>query len=80
VAISADPLGMVPPPLTDFLLPGEVREPLSIKATLGFLNRTRRAKLRFEPGFIDAVERHLKTVGGIVPPRTPDRQLSLLAA
>jgi DNA (cytosine-5)-methyltransferase 1 len=32
--------------------------PLSLKATLGFLGRTRRAKLRFEPGFIAAVERH----------------------
>jgi DNA (cytosine-5)-methyltransferase 1 len=35
-------------------------KPLSIKATSGFLERTRRAKLRFPAGFIRALERHLK--------------------
>jgi DNA (cytosine-5)-methyltransferase 1 len=56
---------------------------LSIKATAGFLSRTRRAKLRFEPGFIHAVERHLLAMGGTVPlhvPRPGSAQLELLAA
>ena len=57
VRISADPLGLEPPPLTTFLQwPGTL---LSEKATAGFLGRARTAKLRFHPGFLDAVERHL---------------------
>src|SRR5262249_667947 len=36
--------------------------PLSAKATRGFLSRTRTAKLRFQDGFIEAVERHLEAV------------------
>jgi DNA (cytosine-5)-methyltransferase 1 len=36
--------------------------PLSAKATGGFLSRTRTAKLRFPPGFIRAIERHLEMV------------------
>lgn len=63
VDIGVDPVGRRPPPLADFL---RFDEPvlLSAKATAGFLGRTRRARLRFEPGFIDAVERHLTAVGG----------------
>ena len=34
--------------------------PLSLKATSGFLRRTEVAKLRFPPGFIDAVQAHLE--------------------
>ena len=57
VEISADPLGRAPKPLASFLrYPGA---PLSIRATNGFLARTRTAKLRFAPGFIEAVENHL---------------------
>jgi len=37
-------------------------EPLSRRATAGFLSRTRRAKLRFPPGFLEAVEAHLHDV------------------
>jgi DNA (cytosine-5)-methyltransferase 1 len=37
-------------------------QPLSAKATAGFLERADRAKLRFEPGFKDALRRHLRTV------------------
>lgn len=34
-------------------------EPLSAKATAGFLSRARSGSLRFPPGFLDEVERHL---------------------
>lgn len=36
--------------------------PLSLKATSGFLRRTEVAKLRFPPGFIQAVQAHLKSL------------------
>jgi DNA (cytosine-5)-methyltransferase 1 len=81
VEIGPDPVGMRPPALTDFLTDRQGQQLLSAKATLGFLARTRRAKLRFAPGFIDAVERHLLAMGGTVPARTRDeRQLELIAA
>lgn len=34
-------------------------EPLSPRATAGFLSRARKSSLRFPPGFLDAVQRHL---------------------
>lgn len=74
VVIGTDPLGIAPPPLLRFLSDTADQELLSLKATAGFLSRTRRAKLRFAPGFIDAVERHLKAMGASAP------QLELLAA
>lgn len=80
VAISSDPLGIRPPALTAFLKDDSGQQALSLKATLGFLLRTRRAKLRFESGFIDAVEKHLVSMGGSVPPRATDPQFELLAA
>jgi DNA (cytosine-5)-methyltransferase 1 len=80
VRISPDPIGHTPAPLTDFLQDHEGQQLLSLRATLGFLNRTRRAKLRFEPGFIEAVERHLVNMGGVVPARQERKQLELLAA
>lgn len=43
--------------------------PLSVRATSGFLRRTEVAKLRFPPGFIEAVQAHLETV-------LPERQIS----
>lgn len=58
VRISADPLGIRPRALATFL-EGPL-EPLSSKATAGFYSRTARAKLRFEPGFIDAIKAHLQ--------------------
>lgn len=79
VRIGTDPLGIRPPPLAEFMTDRDGQVPLSLKATLGFLSRTRRAKLRFEPGFIDAIERHLVRMGGAVP-EPVDRQLELLAA
>jgi DNA (cytosine-5)-methyltransferase 1 len=82
VSISTDPLGVRPRSLADFLQDSAGQQLLSCKATLGFLNRTRRAKLRFEPGFIEAVEKHLVAMGGEVPPRavSANGQLELIAA
>ena len=76
-----DPIGFRPPPLVDFL---RLDEPvlLSAKATTGFLGRTRRARLRFEPGFIQSVERHLLAVGGSLAnvPTPAQAELDLIAA
>jgi DNA (cytosine-5)-methyltransferase 1 len=81
VAIGTDPLGIAPPPLSHFMAEPSAQELLSLKATAGFLGRTRRAKLRFAPGFITAVERHLVAMGGKVAAVTPaSPQLELLAA
>lgn len=80
VHISTDPLGLRPPPLIDFLQDSEGQKPLSLKATLGFLGRTRRARLKFQPGFIEAVERHARRMGGSIPPRRMEPQLELLEA
>jgi DNA (cytosine-5)-methyltransferase 1 len=65
VGMSADPLGIRPPPLAEFVKGPLV--PLSLKATLGFYSRTRRAKLRFDDSFIDAVRAHLVRMGGDAP-------------
>jgi DNA (cytosine-5)-methyltransferase 1 len=78
VSISTDPLGPRPPPLMDFLQDAEGQQPLSLKATLGFLSRTRRARLKFQPGFIEAVERHAIRMGARLPPRPASAQLDLL--
>lgn len=80
VDIGTDPLGKRPPALLEFLEDHERAQPLSAKATRGFLSRTRRARLRFEPGFIEAVERHLIRMGGEIPPRDAPRQFDLLVA
>jgi DNA (cytosine-5)-methyltransferase 1 len=37
-------------------------QPLSARATAGFLSRTRKSSLRFAPGFLEAVRRHLERV------------------
>ena len=62
VRIGTDPIGVAPASLTSFLQDRVGQMPLSLKATLGFLSRTRRAKLRFQPGFIQAVERHAQVM------------------
>jgi DNA (cytosine-5)-methyltransferase 1 len=80
VQISTDPFGVAPPPLERFMREGEPKELLSAKATAGFLGRTRRAKLRFEPGFIASVEKHLAAMGGVPPVPEPSPQFELLAA
>jgi len=80
VNVSTDPLGLQPPSLAAFMTDTSGQQLLSAKATLGFLSRTRRAKLRFEPGFIAAVERHLVRMGGTPPAAARSAQLDLLAA
>jgi DNA (cytosine-5)-methyltransferase 1 len=57
-----DPVGQKPPHLADFL--EHEGSLLSPRATKGFLERTYVAKLRFAPGFIEAVQAHLRFVGG----------------
>lgn len=57
VRIGLDPLGVRPQHLQAFLKhPGDL---LSERATEGFYSRTQRAKLRFQPGFIEAIREHL---------------------
>lgn len=81
VAVSTDPLGSMPPPLMQYLDTASQRDLLSVKATLGFLSRTYRSKLRFEDGFIEAVEKHLLAMGGALPSRPrPSSEFDLLAA
>ena len=58
VEISSDPLGRRAPHLLDVM--GDDFELLSEKATNGFYSRTRVAKLKFVPGFLDAVAAHLE--------------------
>lgn len=67
VNISTDPVGLRPPHLADFVK-GPL-DPLSLKAASGFLGRTRRAKLRFESAFIQAIEEHVAGLGGEIPPK-----------
>lgn len=57
VDISTDPLGIRGPQLTNVM--GNDFTLLSERATAGFLSRTQRATLKFQPGFIDAVRGHL---------------------
>ncbi len=76
--VSLDPLGIRPASLTAFLQhPGD---PLSLKAASGFLNRTRRAKLRFDPSFIQAVEAYVTALGGVIPPMRGNMGLPLTPA
>lgn len=56
--VSAWPVRRRSEPLASFLR--HPTEPLSVKATAGFLSRARTGSLRFPPGFLDAVERHLE--------------------
>lgn len=63
VDISPDPVGLRSPAL-DQVIGGDYTL-LSRRATSGFLERTRRATLRFAPGFIDAVEKHLEVVAAL---------------
>lgn len=61
-AVSTFPRLVQGPPLTDFLR--HAAEPLSARATAGFLARARRASLRFPEGFLDALEDHLQRMEG----------------
>ncbi len=51
------PVWLPRPSLVDFL--EHPTKPLSPRATAGFLRRTRKGSLRFQDGFIDAVQAHL---------------------
>lgn len=65
VEIGAFPVWRARPPLAEFLAhPGK---PLSARATAGFLARARASRLRFEPGFLDRLERHLAVMRGGLP-------------
>lgn len=58
--VSAWPLRKERPSLEQFLrFP---TTPLSERATAGFLERTKRARLNFPPGFLEAVGRHLASI------------------
>lgn len=48
-------------------------KPLSAKATSGFLRRAREGRLRFMPGFLEDVERHLRSVDGTADRWTLER-------
>jgi DNA (cytosine-5)-methyltransferase 1 len=57
VDIGSFPVWRERPPLAEFLeFDGK---PLSVRATRGFLSRTYRSTLRFVPGFLDRMRRHL---------------------
>lgn len=60
--ISKWPVRVPAEPLADFLR--HAVTPLSEKATRGFLERARRATLRFPDGFLAVLESHLATVSG----------------
>lgn len=47
--------------------------PLSLKATAGFLHRTKKAKLKFPPGFIKTIEAHLARMVQVHPPTKAKR-------
>lgn len=80
VRIGCDPLGIRSPDLVEFLQDKEGQQLLSLKATLGFLGRTQRAKLRFEPGFIEAVRRHAAVMSGADQALAKPAQMQLLEA
>lgn len=80
VRIGCDPLGVRPIGLVEFLQDVDGQQSLSVKATLGFLTRTQRARLRFEPGFLEAVRRHAIVMGAPESAIPRSTQLSLLEA
>lgn len=58
--VSAYPKHTDRKPLAEYLT--HEPKPLSARATRGFLTRTESSSLRFPPGFLDAVRRHLRDV------------------
>lgn len=77
VHISPDPIGLRSPSLQGFV--EQDCTPLSLRATAGFLERTRRATLRFAPGFIEAVEKHLDVVTAVEGKAQATKVLNALA-
>ncbi|GGK44770.1 DNA cytosine methyltransferase [Salinarimonas ramus] len=66
VDIGALPVFLEREPLEQFLrYPGT---PLSVRGTAGFLSRAEASSLRFAPGFLDAVRRHLSLQRGDAGP------------
>jgi DNA (cytosine-5)-methyltransferase 1 len=59
------PVAVERPPLASFL--EHPTKPLSLKATAGFLGRLAKGNLRLAPGFREAIEAHLRRIGGEVP-------------
>lgn len=80
VGIGPDPICRRPPPVASFLTDTTEQEALSAKARRGFLLRTRRAKLRFVRGFIEAVEGHLSSLRAPQPPHAAALQMALALA
>lgn len=80
VDIGRDPIGLRPRGLVEFLEDTHGQQLLSLKATLGFLGRTQRAKLRFEPGFLEAVRRHAEVMATSGQTVSRPTQLELLQA
>lgn len=77
VEIGACPVWRQRPALADFLLfPGK---PLSERATAGFLSRARASRLRFEPGFLERLDRHLARLRNPVEARIEARRMAELA-
>ncbi len=75
VQIGMFPVWQKRPPLHRFLRYQGTQ--LSARATAGFLARAENSSLRFEPGFLDAVRRHLKRMikqEGIAKPLTQRRR------
>jgi DNA (cytosine-5)-methyltransferase 1 len=78
VEIGAFPVWRERPPLVDFLrFPGK---PLSARATRGFLSRTERSTLRFVPGFIERLRRHLQRVEKGSAASEPQFEIAAVAA
>jgi DNA (cytosine-5)-methyltransferase 1 len=61
-AVGEWPMPTEAPHLEDFL--AHPLRPLSKRASSGFLRRARRSTLRFAPGFLEALERHIETASG----------------
>jgi DNA (cytosine-5)-methyltransferase 1 len=60
--VSMWPCREVCPPLSQFI--EYPTKPLSARAASGFLKRARASTLRFEDGFLDALEQHVRRVSG----------------
>lgn len=67
VALSMWPVAMPRGPLAEFLKHPSI--PLSHRAAAGFLARAREGNLRFEEGFLDAVERHVDRTRSVAATR-----------
>ncbi len=78
VGVGSFPVWHDRPALTTFLaFPGK---PLSARATRGFLTRAERSNLRFSPGFLEGVRRHLREVDATARPNTVVETISAIAA